>query len=47
MVMSEINTNITVKQIREKVFTKSIGDFTYLIAVEEIGDYRIVGKKKI
>lgn len=46
-VMHEISTNLTKEQSSHKMFSKSIGDYIYLIENNGFGNYRIIGKEPI
>lgn len=46
-VMSEINTNITEKQLKQKVVSKCIGDYVYTFECFGYDNYRIINKEKI
>ena len=46
-VMSEIASNITEEQQKQKVLTKPIGDYFYTFENNGFGEYRIIGKKPI
>ena len=46
-VMHEISTNLTKEQSSHKMFSKSIGDYIYLIENNSFGNYRIIGKEPI
>ena len=46
-VMSELNTNLTKEQLKQKIVSKPIGDYIYTVEVIEFGNYRIIGKKLI
>ncbi|WP_288528986.1 hypothetical protein [uncultured Eubacterium sp.] len=46
-VMHEISTNLTKEQSRHKMFSKSIGNYIYLIENNGFGNYRIIGKEPI
>ena len=46
-VMSEINTNITEEQLKQRVVSKNIGDYVYTFECFGFDKYRIIGKEKI
>lgn len=46
-VISEINTNITEEQLKHKILSKNIGDYTYTFECFGFDDYRIIKKRKI
>lgn len=46
-VLSELNTNMSDKQRKQKVVTKAIGDYYYTIENNGFNEYRIIGKEKI
>lgn len=46
-IMSELATNMTAKQRKQKVVTKAIGNFVYTVENNGFGDYRVIGKEII
>ena len=46
-VMSELATNLTEAQKRQKVVSKAIGNYVYTVEIKGFGDYRVIGKTLI